>query len=158
MRESLKTRRIPITTSASAYSAGDQVGALLTIEKVPNAREAKLITLAVLDKASQKATITVHFFSKAPTIASSDNAALDITDAEMTSKYLGSVSIPNTAYIDLAASAVATINNIQMVLLAQDQEIPGKYKGNKIYAVVETAGTPTYGAGANLQLIMGFEG
>lgn len=158
MKPSLKTRRIEVTTSAGIYAAGDQIGSLLTIPKVPDSRCSKLVSIAVLDKAKQKSLLNIHFFSKAPTVASTDNATLDITDAQMADKYLGTVAIPAASYVDLSGSSVVSVNNIQMILLSQDQEIPGKYKGDNLYAIVESGGTPTYGSAAtNLQLILGFE-
>lgn len=100
---------------------------------------AKLLSIAVVDKAKQKSLLTVLLFNAAPTIASALNAALDITDAIMAANFIGQVSIPAANYVDLNGNSVATVNNINLMLKAGT--------GTSIWYVIMSGGTPTYGVG-----------
>lgn len=131
--------------STTAYTAADQVGDL---QSLPGAVAASgdgaiLRQVSVVDKAKQKAALTILFFDSSPTIASTDNAALDVSDSEMAARCLGSVTIATTDYVDTASNSVAT----------KQVTLPLKASGSStIYAVASTAGTPTYGSTSDLVL------
>lgn len=131
------------TISTSQYSAGDQVGTLMTLSgAVPGERDgAVLRQVTVVDKAKQKAALTVYLFDASPTVASSDNAAADVADAEMADKCLGKLAVAAGDYSDLSANSTATV-------------APGVWckaaAGTALYALAVTSGTPTYGAVSDL--------
>lgn len=157
MRESRKSLLANVTTSATAYTAADQVGGLITLESavdVPGG-PAILESLTVIDKEKIKADLTVFFFSRNPTLLSVDNAALSIADADMVAYCLGKVKVAEADYSDIAASSVATLTNIQFDLNAEDKP-SGTNLGQRIYAVLMvTSGTPNWSAAANLALRFG---
>lgn len=135
----------PVVSASAAYTAADQVGGLQTL---PGAVAASgdgsiLRQVSVVDQAKQKAALTILFFDSSPTIASADNAALDVSDSEMAARCLGSVTIATTDYVDTASNSVAT----------KQVTIPVKARGSStIYAVASTSGTPTYGSTSDLVL------
>lgn len=146
--------RIEVTTPASivavtptisngvAYTANDQLGGVQTITSATTATkfQTRLVNVSIIDKAKQSAAITIFFFNASPTVASSDNAALDITDAEMASKYIGHVEIGSGDYASIAASSVACKECYLMLASASAN----------VYAVAMTTGTPTYGSTSDL--------
>lgn len=98
--------------------------------------------ISIVDKAKQKAALTVLLFDDLPVVASSNNAAVDITDAQMADKALAAVSIASGDYVDLAANSLAT--KVTTTLLKAVAE------SSSLYAVVFTTGTPTYGSTSDL--------
>lgn len=142
------------TVDTSIYASGDHLGSLMTLSAVvDNSTEvACLDSLTIIDKSKQKSALDVLFFSESPTIASSDNAALDITDAEMASKFLGVVSVAAADYKDLSASSVASIRDLRLYLKPSNSLLP-----TTLYALMRSAGTPTYAGTTDLVLKFGFQ-
>lgn len=139
------------TLDTNAYAAGDHLGSLMTLtEALGINRHGKLRSLTILDKAKQKSDLVVHLFQSSPTLTSLDNAALDISDAQMATHYIGSVSISASAYIDLANCSVVTYGNLELILesLVTDR--------GTLYAILESQGAPTYAA-SDLVLKFGIE-
>jgi hypothetical protein len=129
------------TLDTSAYASGDRLGSLMTLSDVVRHQgmEAVLLDVVVLDKVKQSQAIDIYFFRESPTIASADNAAIDISDAEM-EKCIGRVSIATTDYSALANCSEASPAPFNRLLGA----IEGK---TSIYALaVCRSGTPTYAA------------
>lgn len=98
--------------------------------------------ISVVDKAKQSVAITVLLFDALPTVASSNNAAIDITDAEMADKALASVSVAAGDYVALANSSLAT--------KATTTPVKAAAESSTLYAVALTTGTPTYGSTSDL--------
>ena len=92
-------------------------------------------------QAQQDAALVIYFFDENPTVASSDNAAIDISDAELEDKCIGQMTIAAADYDDLANASVATVPASSNGIVFRSQEA-----GGEIYAVVKTSGTPTYAA------------
>jgi hypothetical protein len=113
---SAKVIRVTPTLTTTAYSANDIMGTekfFKLSDVFRNSSEAaRLESVAVLDKVKQKAAFDILFFNAEPVVASADNAAMDITDAEMAAKYIGRVSIAGTDYADLANNSDATKRSI----------------------------------------------
>ena len=131
------------TLDTNAYASGDRLGTLMTLSDVVRhtGMEAVLLDVVVLDKAKQSTAIDIMFFREAPTIASADNAAIDISDAEM-EKCIGVVSIVADDYKALSASSIANPDPFNKGMGA----IEGK---TDIFALaVCRSGTPTYAAGS----------
>lgn len=136
-----------ITTSAGAYSANDQVGSVITLpsvvryEKSSGIGTAILTSIVVVDQAAQTSAMDIFFFNASPTVASSDNAALNISDAEMTSKCIGYASV--STFSTTSANSVGAATNLNLpVWTAADS--------SSIYAIIKTTGTPTYGSGTGI--------
>lgn len=138
----------PTVSASSAYTAEDQVGGIMTIEGACQKMNSNssLISLIVTDKAKQSAALTVFFFDELPTVASSDNAAIDITDAEMLDKCVGHVTVAASDYQSVSGSSVACLGAAG----TKAPSFKSKTSGGKLYAVVKTTGTPTYGATGDL--------
>lgn len=134
------------TIEAAAYGDADRLGSIMTLSDAFAAGKGtvELSSITVLDKAKQKSAIDVLFFSELPTVASADNAALSITDAEM-AKYIGRVAIPAAGYEDTADSSDTTVRNIGLVM----QAAAGS---TSLYAIVQCQGTPTYTSTSDLTL------
>lgn len=109
------------TLDTNAYAAGDHMGTLITLTGLlGDFNQGLLESLAVVDKGKQSKGFTVLLFSSEPTLVSVDNAALDISDADVASKCLGAFSVAAADYDALNASSVATIKNIGIELTGTD--------------------------------------
>jgi len=127
------------TLTTSPYSDEDQIGSLMTIANAVEASGdyAVINSICVIDKEKQKAAFDILFFSASPTVTSSDNAALNIADAEMTSFFLGRVSIPAASYADTSGNSDCTVMNVGLVVKAA--------AGSKdLFCILQSQGTPTY--------------
>lgn len=156
--ESRKYFTKAIATSDAAYSDLDQIGVAFEIPKIAATKGQALIleSLTVIDKAKQASALVIFFFSKLPTVASVDNAALNITNAEMEVKCIGKLDVASADYKTTANCSVATKANIQLHLPPQDDK-SGETLGQSIYAIVMSNGTPDYTLGTDLILKMGFK-
>lgn len=129
------------TLDTNAYAANDHLGTLGTL--YPNSGDQRgaaasvLKSVTVIDDAAQGAEIHFYFFNESPTIASSDNAALNIADAEM-EKCIGYVTVAAADYEALSASSVATKEVYLPVRPAKDD--------GAIYVIAKSGGSPTYAA------------
>lgn len=134
------------TIEAAAYGDADRLGSIMTLANAFAAGKGtvELSSITVLDKAKQKAAIDVLFFSELPTVASADNAALSITDAEM-AKYIGRVAIPAAGYEDTGDNSDTTVRNIGLLM----QAAAGS---TSLYAILQSQGTPTYTSTSDLTL------
>lgn len=148
-----------VTTSAGAYSAGDQVGGISEIANVFGRAGCGAIihSVTLQDLADQKANIQLLFFDKLPTLIGSDNAAFSISDAELTAKCIGALSIATADYVDIGSQAVATKTGLHLALRPQVNAQQGVSNGQSLFVVMLTSGTPTYGSGAKLNLVIGSE-
>ena len=146
-----------VAAAAAAYSTGDQVGIPVQVANIVDMESgaAKLVSLTVVDEAAQAVALDVLLFKLAPTVTSADNDALAITDAEMTSKCLGVVSVAAADFKTVnTTSTVATVKGIDMVIQAGKGN---EARGNtSIWAIVVARGSPTYAA-SSLTLKFGVE-
>jgi hypothetical protein len=138
------------TVDTSAYASGDRLGSLMTLTAVnPNGDTAPalLSSIVILDMAAQRAAMDILFFHTSPTIASADNAAIDISDAN--AAYLvGHVSVVAGDYTNLTANAVATVKNLNLHLKVNSS--------GTLYALIVSRGSPTYAAASDLKLTFTF--
>lgn len=141
----------PTVSASSAYTAEDQVGGIqtLTAACASAGRGSALMSLVVTDSGKQSAALSIFFFDELPTVASSDNAAIDITDAEMADKCIGVVTLAAASYVAVANSSVVASANINLLLKSKTTAVSGATSGN-LYAVVKTTGTPTYASTSDL--------
>jgi hypothetical protein len=134
----------PTVSASAAYTAADQVGGLQTLSGAASAQNcvAQLLSVTVVDKAKQKAALTIFFFDESPTIASVDNGAYDLTDAQCVDKCKGYVKVAVADYQDSSSNSVACVTStLAMKSLTE---------GGTLYAVAMTTGTPTYAAVSDL--------
>lgn len=136
--------------STSIYASGDQLGGINTLANAMDMDKdtGNIMSITVIDKAKQNAAFDILFFSDLPTVASSDNAPLDISDAEMASKCLGIVKVLSTDYVDLAANSVNSKYVVGLFL----RSVAGS---NTLYCVCRAAGTPTYVSTSDLVIKIG---
>ncbi len=147
-------RTTPAVT-AGAYSAGNVVGGIQTIGPLGSAFGRGIIKdIAVVDKANQKAAMTVLFFSDNPTASTFTDKAAPVIAAADEGKFLGKVEIATTDWTTIGAKAVATkeCSTVIASLIAAALQTDGQ---RTIYSVVVTSGTPTYASTSDLTFIYG---
>lgn len=143
---STKIVTVTPTLDTNAYASGDRLGTLQTLTgalrqvKAANTNNTALLqSITIIDKAVQSIEMDILFFNASPTIASADNAAFDITDAEL-GKCIGWVNVAATDYktVKSGGNSVACVKNVGLVLTATS--------GTDIYAIPIIRGAPTYAA------------
>jgi hypothetical protein len=134
--------------STSAYAAGDQIGGINTIWPGITDKNITYVlqSISVVDKAGQEMEIEIHFFDSLPTVASVDNAAVNITDAELADKYAGSAIIKATDYQTFGGSSnsVGSVDNIGLAVK------PTTDGGGKMYTVMVIRGAGDYASTSDL--------
>ena len=135
---------------AAAYASGDQLGSLVTLSNAMDSTKdtGTVMSVTVIDKAEQSSDLSILFFSAEPTIASADNAALSITDAEVAAKLLGVVSVSASDYVDIGNQHVAQKTSVGLML----QSAAGS---TSLYCLLLCEGTPTYASTSDLVLKIG---
>jgi hypothetical protein len=147
MHQILSVTPVMANAGSGAYSSGDLVGAPIeTGEMMLNdGGQALLTSLTVLDKAAQGAALDIWFFREEPTMANADNAAFDLTDANL-EKAIGHVKVVAGDYSAGSSGSMACVRNINLLL----QSVAKK---RSVWVAVASRGTPTY---ASLDLILKF--
>jgi len=133
------------TLDTSAYASGDRVGSIMEFVGAMDTSSdtGNILSITILDRAALTAALTLLLFKDLPTIASADNAALNITDAEM-DKCIGWIPIATADYISATAATIATVRNVNLLVGAvKSQTNP---TGTSLFGVLRTTGTPTYAA------------
>lgn len=149
------------TLDTNAYASGDRLGSIQTItgafrqtyrpfdqpQQTLNSTsiiqvggKVILSEVTIIDQAKQSAAIDILFFNALPTVASADNAPIDITDAEMIAKCVGGVSI-STSYIALANNSMVSQPNINIQM--KQSATAANYN---LYAVCIIRASATYAA------------
>lgn len=143
------------TISTGAYAVGDQLGDLQELSSAmdDSSGTGELLSISVHDKQAQSMALDVLLFNDLPTVSSTDNVSLDISDSEMASKCLGSVRVAAADYITLAASSMATVKNIKLQLNAVKSA--NNTTGRSLWAILRSAGTSTFGSTSDLVVKIG---
>src|SRR4051812_43994905 len=104
------------TVSTSAYTAGDQVGGVMTLTDVIRNDQnvgygtSKLTDINIFIKSNVTPAIEILFFRNSPTMANSDNGVFNISNANaVTAGYLGRASVASSITTS-GASAGAGVN------------------------------------------------
>lgn len=150
----------PSISSGVAYSAEDQVGGVQTISQsdtdsfgLPSTTTpavgkgyTTLLGVTVIDKAKQNQPLTIFLFDKDPSsgVASSDNAAINISDGVLASSCVGHFRIFASHYENVSSGSVANAGNGYAITVKSDTD------QGKMFAVVKTTGTPNYGSSSDL--------
>ena len=121
------------TTSAAAYADGDQMGALFKLEGILPGPSGgiEVQTITLVDQAKIKRGLEVLLFSRAITVTSADNAALDVADADFINGFVARLSFGSSDYVETANSADITkqtalllrgngSNNLWAVIVCKD--------------------------------------
>jgi hypothetical protein len=131
------------TLDTNAYAADDQLTDVMTIDTGIRDNDAKdayvLQSITIVDAAKQSDEIVIFFFDESPTVSSTKNAALDISDSEMQDKCLGYATV--SLYEDLANSSVGCARNIGLQLKMKTGGGNGK-----IYAIAKVNAAGTFAA------------
>jgi len=137
-----------ITTTETAYADHDQIDSVKTLSNAfsGTSRKGVIESITVLDKVSQSSALTLYFFDESPTVASSDNAALNITDAELADKAVCKAEIAAASYQTFSASTLSSTLNVGCVVSSLSKDL---------FMVVQSAGTPDYTAGTDLVVKIG---
>ena len=145
------------TVDTAIYAANDRLGSIVELTNAMDnsSGTGTIMSIAVVDKASQSAAFDVMFFDDLPTVASADNAALSITDAEMAAKFVGAVRVAAADYIILAANHAATVKNVGLVVSAMKSETNST--GKSLFMLLRSAGTPTYTSTTDLVVTIGIK-
>lgn len=141
----------PTVSNAVAYTANDQVGGLMTLTGAAPGKGSgtSLSSIVIVDNASQSAAIDLYFFDASPTVASVDNGAADVSDAEMADKCIGHVVVAASDYKALAGNSTACVRNIDLSLKPNASQ--------DLYCIAVTRGTPTYTSTTALALKFTFD-
>lgn len=144
--------------SAATYSAGQQIGSIITISNVVRQSQnyglasAELRNINILDINNQKAAIDFWFFNQSPTITSSDHTTFAMTAANFKLQHIGAVSVGTTYSSNgtLASSTDGKPTSLIMQIPNTNLQSAPSANSNNIYCVAINQGTPTYSSTSSL--------
>lgn len=142
-----RTRTIdyPLTIDTNAYSAGDVVGGLITLDVSSAGGGGVIRRLMLIDEDNEGAVLTIYFFDAKPTTIADDAAFASAIVAGDMKKKIATVAI--------AAADYETINSMKIVTKdGDDLNIDYETESGNLYAYVVCTATPTYAAATNLTL------
>lgn len=130
------------TLDTLAYADGDRLGSIeeVDVDAENGYHGVKLDSISVTDLSGNGIALDLLFFHASPTVASADNAAIDIADAEIV-KFQGHVSLAATDYIATASNKIGTKSNIGLGLKTQQSDSSGK-----LYVLAVARGAATFAA------------
>lgn len=140
---------IPAVTTGSAYTAGNNVGGLLTVagQRVTNGT-ALLDHLSVFDHSAQAAPLDILFFNNTPAATFTNKAAFPtLSNADLT-LCIGRVSIAAGDYVTVGGAGAATKPNLGIMLTATGGDA-------NIRMAINTSGTPTWVGASDLTVRLG---
>lgn len=140
--DDIKWTPVTLTPDTSTLAAGDVIVDTQVVPACVKADDAPglLQSFVLVDESDQGAALTVWVL-RANSSVGTENAAPSITDANA-ANILGYFDIATTDYKDLGGVKVASIKNIGIVVK------PASGTDDLYLAIVNGAGTPTYGASA----------
>ena len=144
---------IPVVPSVDTaiYASGDLIGGKLTI---PAPDKGKIVSVRLVDQAAQSAAIDLTLWASDPAGTTfTDNAALDVADADMAA-LIGVVPIAAADYDVFSDNRVATVSGYGLVYGSLAK---GQNGGFAMYGALVSRGTPTYVAATDLHLSIGIE-
>ena len=146
----------PTISTSPAYTSGDQVGGIIELtnvfrrfyrpyENLPStdssvvsqAGKATLKSAGVVDISLQNSNFDFWFFNEIPTVASSDNGALNITDSEILK--LQHVLGFSATYSTTTQNSSASASGIELVITQSPTAT-----SDSLWVVAQTKSTPTY--------------
>jgi hypothetical protein len=143
----IKTVTTQLTVSTTpAYGAGDLVGGKVTLTDAVriSGGTGRIKSVMVSDLGKQSIGLDVIFFNSNPSGTTfTDNAALDIADADIT-KVIAVVSVGTTSFAALSDNSVGDAGDVDRPFTADGSA--------DIYACIVTRGAPTYPSTSDIQL------
>jgi hypothetical protein len=139
------------TVDTSAFATGDQIGPLIAFDEILTADGAgsTLRAVQVIDKAKQSAALDVILYSIPVTLVGAENAAADVSDADVAAGYIGHVNIVAGDYTILNANSMAN-KGCELPLWNPGRPpsgTAGLVPRHRVYVQIVSRGTPTYAAG-----------
>jgi hypothetical protein len=133
--------------TAAAYTAGNAVGAKRTLANaVKTAGTGILQSITLLDRANQKAGMTVFIFDADPTNATiTDKTAFVFSTDDL--KVIAQISIAAGDYVTTNSKAIAQLSGLSIPVKAAS--------GTSLFCAIVTTGTPTFAATTDVQLEVG---
>lgn len=140
---------VTLVVDTAIYAAGDTLVATMALSNVLRAKNVGglLKSLTVIDEADQKAAFDIYFLDSNVSFAAA-NAAAAPSDTAARS-LLGLIAVATADYKDLGGVAMASYKNIDLILK------PATDSQDVYIAIVNGAGTPTFGAATDLKLRLG---
>lgn len=138
----VKATRFTPTITAAAYADGDQIGVLQSVTDFfpSQGTSYELIGVTLLDKEKAEHDLQILFFDSAVTVASADNAAVDVADAQMAAGYLGTVAFATADYTTVVAGSKTARKATEMFL------VPNGTRNLYYLLVCKDSGGCDYGA------------
>lgn len=152
----IKSAKVTVPINTAIYADGDAVGNLLTFP-IPSprmlaTRSGSILGVRIIDLDSQAAPIDIILLKplSAFTTVVTNNAAVDLSDADAMAGYLGKIPVLAGDYEALADNSVAQV--------WANPPIPFDVSaGSSIRAILVSRGTPTYTVNTNLQVELIFD-
>lgn len=138
------------TLAAGTYASGDAfgTGAIVLTDALKSARTGVIVSVTLRDKTVQAADVDVLFFSQNPSASTlTDNAAVDIDDADLASYYLGHVQIRGTDYSTFADNCAACLPKLNLAVKSTGS--------NNLYAVIVARESVTIASASDYALAVG---
>lgn len=144
-------KSVTFSVDTSAYASGDLIADTQEIDGVGFGWKHTVVldSITLIDESDQKVALSFVFLN-ASTSLGTENSAPNISDANATAAVLGQITFAATDYVDLGGVAVATKANLGLVLQT------GAATDSLYVAIVNSTGTPTYGAADDLTGKFGF--
>lgn len=145
------------TIDTGIYASGDQLGSLVELTNAldDSSGTGTITSVSIVDKAKQASIIQLLFFRDKPVVTSVNNAALDISDAEMIDKCIGVVAFAAADYIALNVNSVATIRDVGLVI--SSRKSADNLNGTSLWVIARSGGTPTYTSTSDLVISIGIK-
>lgn len=142
-------------TSASAYTAGDSVGGLITFSGVtcPTSHNGRIISVQVFDLANNAVAYDLVLFSAAPTTSTITNkTAFALTQADWPNA-LPDINLATTDHFTYTTSGQSSLSSLgSSAYSTTTTPIAGI-----LYGVLVTGGTPTFTGTGSVAIKTGFQ-
>ena len=138
----IKTQAIPVIQVVGAYTAADNVGALLSFPVAHAPGRLVIKRLDVIDADTEDAELWLHLFTAAPSAGCITDAAAYVPVAADLVIKIVSFHIPAADYDTGASDSIASYELDTAII----------YDGENIFGVVECVATPTYTAADDLTI------
>lgn len=139
----------PTLEASPDYSSGDRMGSLMTLTGAcQSGRASRLVSVTLVDGSAVGEAVSILFFKSTPTIASADNAALDMTDANA-ALCVGHVSIATTDYVATSSNKIACLRDLNLVMPSGE--------GGDLFALIRAGATINIGSASDYVLTFCFE-
>ena len=135
--------------SLATYTANDCVGGGFAIPGAVrvNAGTGVLQSITLQDLSAKNAAMEIFLFKATSLTTYTDNAALDISDADL-GNCIGWAEITASDYKSLSDNSVACVRNLGLPIKSSPAT-------KSLYCVMRTTGTPTYLGTVDLKLTFG---